>query len=102
MSTIQIHILHTGDVRVSPYLPFGGDRCNILKASGITTPKSKWIWLPVSCYYIETPRGNSSSIQGGIETCRPMASMTNGLKYVRSARGCSTMSTKVCCPRVRL
>ena len=57
MNTIKIHILHTGDVRVSPYLPFGGDKCSILNASGMTTPKSKWIWLPVSCYYIETPKG---------------------------------------------
>lgn len=57
MNTIKIHILHTGDVRVSPYLPFGGDKCSILKASGMTTPKSKWIWLPVCCYYIETPKG---------------------------------------------
>ena len=57
MNTIRIHVLHTGDVRVSPYLPFGGDKCSILKASGMTTPKSKWIWLPVCCYYIETPKG---------------------------------------------
>lgn len=57
MNTFKIHVFHTGDVRVSPYLPFGGDNCNILKASGITTPKSKWLWLPVCCYYIETPKG---------------------------------------------
>ncbi len=37
MSNIKIHILHTGDVRVSPYLPFGGN-CNVLKAMGLTTP----------------------------------------------------------------
>lgn len=54
--TIKVHILHTGKVRVSPALPFGGD-CNIIKASGITTPKSKWLWLPVSAYLIEHPRG---------------------------------------------
>lgn len=54
---IKIHVLHTGEVRVSPYLPFGGDHCSLLKASGITTPKSQWIWLPVSCYLIEHPKG---------------------------------------------
>lgn len=53
---IKIHILHTGRVRVSPYLPFGGD-CNIIKASGITTPQKDWIWLPVSCYLIEHKKG---------------------------------------------
>ena len=54
---MKIHVLHTGEVRVSPYLPFGGDNCNLLKASGLTTPKKDWIWLPVSVYLIEHPKG---------------------------------------------
>ena len=49
--------MRTGEVRVSPYLPFGGDDCSIIKASGITTPKSKWIWLPVFSFLIEHPKG---------------------------------------------
>lgn len=56
MDKIKIHVLRTGEVRVSPYLPFGGDKCSILKASGMTTPKSKWVWLPVFSYYIEHPK----------------------------------------------
>ena len=56
MTTIKIHVLHTGKVCVSPYLPFGGN-CSILKASGLTTPKKDWIWLPVSAYLIEQPKG---------------------------------------------
>lgn len=54
---MKIHVLHTGEVHVSPYLPFGGDNCWPLKASGIMTPKSKWLWLPVSVYLIEHPKG---------------------------------------------
>ncbi len=54
---MKIHVLHTGEVRVSPYLPFGGDNCNLLKASCMTTPKEEWIWLPVSVYLIEHPKG---------------------------------------------
>ncbi|MBR1620928.1 MAG: N-acyl homoserine lactonase family protein [Prevotella sp.] len=54
---MKIHVMHTGEVRVSPYLPFGGDNCNLLKASGLTTPKNEWIWLPVSVYLIEHPKG---------------------------------------------
>ena len=54
---MKVHVLHTGEVRVSPYLPFGGDNCNLLKASGMTTPKEGWIWLPVSVYLIEHPKG---------------------------------------------
>ncbi len=50
-------MFHTGEVRVSPYLPFGGDNCNLLKASGMTTPKKDWMWLPVSCYLVEHPKG---------------------------------------------
>ena len=57
MVMMKIHVLHTGEVRVSPYLPFGGDNCNLLKASGMTTPKEDWIWLPVSVYLIEHPKG---------------------------------------------
>lgn len=40
---------------MSPYLPFGGEHCSMLKAAGFTTPKRQWIWLPVSCYLIEHP-----------------------------------------------
>ncbi len=54
---MKIHVIHTGEVRVSPYLPFGGDNCNLLKASGMTTPKEDRIWLPVSVYLIEHPKG---------------------------------------------
>lgn len=54
---MKIHVLRTGEVRVSPYLPFGGDNCSLFKASGITTPKKDWIWLPVCFYLIEHPKG---------------------------------------------
>ena len=57
MDKIKIHVLRTGEVRVSPYLPFGGDDCSIVKASGVTTPKKDWIWLPVFSYLIEHPKG---------------------------------------------
>lgn len=57
MTQTKIHILHTGKVCVSPDLPFGGDNCSILKASGILCPKSKKLWLPVSVYLIEHPKG---------------------------------------------
>ena len=30
MENIKIHVLKTGEVRVSPYLPFGGDDCSII------------------------------------------------------------------------
>ena len=53
---MKIHVFHTGKVCVSPYIPFGGDNCNIVKASGLTTKKSDRLWLPVSAYYIEHPR----------------------------------------------
>lgn len=55
--TIKIHVLHTGQVRVSPYLPYGGDDCNALKASGLTTAKKDRLWLPVSVYLVEHPHG---------------------------------------------
>ena len=57
MSDIKIHVLHTGAVCVSPDLPFGGDHCNPIKASGIFQPRENRLWLPVSAYLIEHPRG---------------------------------------------
>lgn len=65
MDKIKIHVLRTGEVRVSPYLPFGGDDCSLLKASGITTPKSKWIWLPVFSFLIEHPKGMMAASPDG-------------------------------------
>ncbi|CAD7287695.1 hypothetical protein LMG7974_00575 [Campylobacter majalis] len=55
--SIKIHVLHTGDVCVSPDLPFGGENFTKKKFFGIFTPKHKRIWLPVFSYYIEHPKG---------------------------------------------
>lgn len=57
MSEIKITIFHTGMVCVSLNLPFGGENCNIIKASGVFAKKSDRLWLPVSCYLIEHPKG---------------------------------------------
>lgn len=57
MSDIKIHVLHTGAVCVAPDLPFGGDHCNPIKASGIFQPRENRLWLPVSAYLIEHPKG---------------------------------------------
>ena len=45
MSEIKIHILHTGKVCVASALPFGGDHCNIIKASGLFDKKEDRLWL---------------------------------------------------------
>ena len=47
MSEIKIHIFHTGKVCVAPELPFGGEHCSALKASGVFDKKSERLWLPV-------------------------------------------------------
>lgn len=57
MENIKIHVFHTGKVCIAPDLAFGGDHSNMIKASGIFLPKSKRIWLPVSTYLIEHPKG---------------------------------------------
>lgn len=53
MSSITVHVLHTGRVCVAPNLPFGGERCSALKASGLFDKKENRIWLPVSAYLVE-------------------------------------------------
>jgi len=54
---ITIHFFHTGRVCVSPALPFGGNDRNPLKASPLFSRKQDRLWLPVSSYLIEHPRG---------------------------------------------
>lgn len=58
MEKIKIRTFHTGSVCVSPSLPFGGNERNPLKASPIMTRKKDRLWLPVSSYLIEHPKGN--------------------------------------------
>lgn len=54
---IKIYVLRAGRVLVSPHLSFGGEGCSTLKASGLLLPKERRVWLPVSAYLIEHPRG---------------------------------------------
>ena len=60
MSEIKIHILHTGKVRVDEALPFGGavKSLNPIAYTGIGRSNKHQIWVPVSCYLIEHPKGN--------------------------------------------
>jgi len=53
MNDIKVHVFHTGEVCVAPALPFGGEHCSALKASGLLDKKSNRLWLPVSAYLIE-------------------------------------------------
>ncbi|MBR1530764.1 MAG: N-acyl homoserine lactonase family protein [Eubacterium sp.] len=57
MSDIKIHVFHTGEVCVAPDLPFGGENCNAVKASGVFGKREDRLWLPVSAYLIEHPKG---------------------------------------------
>lgn len=57
MSEFKVHVLHTGRVCVSPALPFGGEHCSHIEASGIFMSQSKRIWLPISAYLIESKHG---------------------------------------------
>lgn len=57
MSEFKIHIMHTGKVCVAPELPFGGEGCGFIKASGVFAKRSERLWLPVSAYLIECAHG---------------------------------------------
>lgn len=91
MSAIKIHVMHTGRVCVSPYLPFGGEGCNIFKAAGLTTRSADRLWLPVSAYLIEHPRGlllydcgwdRSMSPDGTFDRRAQVASLGSRLLYL--------------------
>ena len=57
MAEFKIHVFHTGEVCVAPELPFGGEHCSVIKASGLFSKKSDRLWLPVSVYLIECSHG---------------------------------------------
>ena len=57
MAAIKIYVFHTGEVCVAPELPFGGEHCSAIKASGVFAKKSERLWLPVSAYLIECAHG---------------------------------------------
>ena len=57
MTEIKIHVLHAGRVCVAPELPFGGEHCNPIKASGVFGKRKDRLWLPVSAYLIECAHG---------------------------------------------
>ncbi len=87
---IKIHIFHTGEVCVSPNLPFGGDHCNAIKASGILEKASERLWIPVSVYLIDHPKGKflvdtgwarSMSPNGVIDKKAQIASLGSRLLY---------------------
>ncbi len=54
---IKIHVFHTGRVLVSPELPFGGDDSHLIRSSGFFMKQDEKVWLPVSSYLIEHPKG---------------------------------------------
>ena len=57
MSEIKIHVLHTGSVCVDPALPFKENTHNPIAFTGIGRNTKKRLWLPVSAYLIEHPKG---------------------------------------------
>lgn len=54
---IKIHILHCGDVGVDPAVPFRDVSKNPIAYTGIGRSIKHRIWLPVSAYLIEHPKG---------------------------------------------
>lgn len=57
MPEVRIHVFHTGRVCVAPALPFGGEHCSTIRASGVFARRSERLWLPVSAYLIECTHG---------------------------------------------
>ena len=54
---IKIHVLQTGNVKVDEALPFYEKSLNPLAFTGFFRPKEHKIWMPVSVYLIEHPKG---------------------------------------------
>ncbi|WP_432711692.1 N-acyl homoserine lactonase family protein [Pedobacter sp.] len=55
--SIKIHVLHCGQVKVDRSLPFHEKTINPISYTGIFRSEKEKIWLPVSAYLIEHPKG---------------------------------------------
>ncbi len=87
---ITVNVLHCGEVCVSPDLPFGGSDCSPVKAAGVFGKRSDRLWLPVSAYLIQHPRGNvlvdtgwerAMSPDGGFDRKAQIASLGTPLLF---------------------
>lgn len=54
---IKIHVFHTGEVGVDPAVPFRDVSKNPIAYTGLFRSSKRRIWLPVSAYLIEHPKG---------------------------------------------
>lgn len=55
---MKIHIIHTGEVYIDQALAYKEKSFHPAPFTGWGRPKSKKIWVPVSAYLIEHPKGN--------------------------------------------
>lgn len=54
---IRVHVMHTGEVGVDPAVPFRDVSKNPIAYTGLFRSPKRRIWLPVSAYLIEHPKG---------------------------------------------
>lgn len=54
---VKVHVFHTGEVNVDPAVPFRDISRNPIAYTGLLRNPKKRIWLPVSAYLIEHPKG---------------------------------------------
>ena len=57
MARIRVHVLHCGRIGVAPDLPASGQWRWPAKADARRTKADARIWLPVSAYLVEHPKG---------------------------------------------
>ena len=57
MPRIRVHVLHCGRIGVAPDLPASGQWRWPAKADARRTKADARIWLPVSAYLVEHPKG---------------------------------------------
>ena len=57
MPRIRVHVLHCGRIGVAPNLPASGQWRWPAKADARRTKADARIWLPVSAYLVEHPKG---------------------------------------------
>lgn len=89
-TTVVVEPLHGGEVQVPrQFFENEGGRLAMLRAAGVGTPRSKWLWAPVPAFLITHPEAGPILVDTGFHAsvvARPAANLGPFMARVSRAR----------------
>lgn len=101
MARIRVHVLHCGMIGVAPDLPASGQWRRPAKADARRTKADARIWLPVSAYLVEHPKGLFLVDAGLPRTVSPTGVEDRAAQLRMFGRGWYTLVHSVVAPDSR-